>query len=104
MKEITLNKQPKDHDLSCGDLMTMAERELAAFFSAVTELFGSEQAKISADDWLHELMATNHLPASTRQWRRFTQNVAVRLANRVNAPSITTSSRLTASGKLAYAG
>jgi hypothetical protein len=30
-------------------LMTMAERELGAFISAVTELFGSEQVSLAAE-------------------------------------------------------
>jgi hypothetical protein len=64
---------------------TMAERELSAFFRAVTELFGSEQAKASAEDWLHELTDSNDLPASVRQWRTFTIAAAARLASRVNA-------------------
>ena len=37
-------------------LMTMAERELGAFISAVTELFGSEQVSLAAEDWLDELL------------------------------------------------
>src|SRR3981189_3024400 len=36
-------------------LMTMGERELGAFIRAVTELFGSEQARLAAEDWLDEL-------------------------------------------------
>jgi hypothetical protein len=35
--------------------MTMAERELGAFISVVTELFASEQARLAAEDWLDEL-------------------------------------------------
>jgi hypothetical protein len=77
----------------------MAERELASFSGAVTELFGSEQAKLSAEDWLHDLWAihdlqnddwqTNDLqiddpPASTRQLRHLTVKAAARLASRVN--------------------
>lgn len=62
----------------------MAERELAAFFTAVTELFGSEQAEASVEDWLRELIASNHLPASTREWRTLTVSAAARLARRVN--------------------
>ena len=46
----------------CTDLMTTAERELSAFFNAVTELFGSEQAQLSAEDWLHELIEIDDLP------------------------------------------
>jgi len=41
--------------------MTKAEQELGALFSAVKELFGSAQAKLSAEDWLHELTAMNRL-------------------------------------------
>jgi len=46
----------------------MAEHELSAFFGAVTELFGSEQAALSAEDWLHALINIDGLPASTREW------------------------------------
>jgi hypothetical protein len=31
---------------------TIAERELFAFIGAVTQLFGPEEAKLSAEDWL----------------------------------------------------
>jgi alkylhydroperoxidase/carboxymuconolactone decarboxylase family protein YurZ len=74
-----------NHNPIRGDAMTMATRELSAFFSAVTELFGSEQAEASAEDWLHELTASNDLPASTREWRTLTLTAAARLARRVNA-------------------
>jgi hypothetical protein len=87
--------------------MAMAERELAAFFNAVTELFGSEQALLSAEDGLQEAMAIdmknlrnndrenndrqnndlqqNDLQASTRQWRLLTVKASARLARRVDA-------------------
>jgi len=65
----------------------MAERELSAFFKAVTQLFGSEQAELSADDWLHELIEIDGLPASAREWRLITPKVLTRLASRVNASS-----------------
>ncbi len=81
-----------NYDPACGDLMSMAEQELAALFSAVTELFGSEQAEVSAKDWLHELMASRDLPASTRQWRQLTVTVLARLAGRVNRASLPTAS------------
>jgi hypothetical protein len=38
---------PNSDSLTFAELMTMAERELGAFISAVTELFGSEQAKLA---------------------------------------------------------
>jgi len=72
--------------LACADLMTKAEQELGAFFSAVKELFGSAQAELSAEDWLHKLTAMRRLPASTREWRLLTVKVSARLASRVNAP------------------
>jgi|SRR5580704_518073 hypothetical protein len=71
----------------CADLMTMAERELSAFFNAVTQLFGSEQADISAEDWLHELIEIDGLPASAREWRLITAKASTRLPNGVNASS-----------------
>ena len=39
----------------CTDQVQSAERELAAFIGAVTELFGAEQARLSAQYWLGEL-------------------------------------------------
>ena len=78
----------------CADLMTMAERELSSFFNAVTQLFGSEQAERSAEDWLQELEAITNLPASTREWRLITAKVTTRLARRVNASSLATESQV----------
>jgi hypothetical protein len=69
-------------------LMTMAERELGAFISAVTELFGSEKARLAAEDWLDELVLVETLPGLTsRDWRLITIAASARLANRVNASS-----------------
>lgn len=65
------------------DATTMAERELSAFFNAVTELYGPEQAEASAEDWLCELMASNDLPSSTREWRTLTIAAAAQLASRL---------------------
>jgi hypothetical protein len=97
MNQLALNSVTKDYDPACGDLLAMAERELTAFCGAVTALFGSEQAEISAEDWLQELMAinindlrnndlqNNGLHTSTRQWRLLTVKASARLASRVNA-------------------
>jgi hypothetical protein len=71
----------------CADLMRMAERELSAFFNAVTQLFGSEQADLSAEDWLHELIEIDGLPTSAREWRLITAKVLTRLPGGVNASS-----------------
>ena len=91
MNQRTLN-QSTNYDPSCGDLMKMAERELAAFFGAVTELFGPEQGEVSAKDWLHELTVSRHLPESIREWRQLTVKVLARLARRVNPASLSTAS------------
>ena len=77
-------KPSTDFSPACTEFMTMAERELSAFFGAVTELFGSEQAALSAEDWLHELINIDGLPASTREWRLITAKASTRLASRVN--------------------
>ena len=71
-------------------LMTMAERELGAFIRAVTELFGSEQARLAAEDWLDELVLMETLPGLTsRDWRSITIAASARLANRVRTSDTT---------------
>jgi hypothetical protein len=85
---IPINRQPRNPD--CVDSMSLAERELTAFFGAVKELFGSELAELSAKEWLRELEATDELPASTPEWRTLTAKASLWLANRVNALSLTT--------------
>ena len=85
MGQYDVCERPKNRNPVCSDLMTMAEQELAAFFSAVTELFGSEQARLSAEDWLDALVAMKGLPATIREWRELTVNVSARLASGMNA-------------------
>ncbi|HLX86673.1 MAG TPA: hypothetical protein VKR59_22435 [Terriglobales bacterium] len=81
------DKTPKNYDPACGDRMTMAERELAAFVSAATESFGPRIAHLCAEDWLRELMAREDLPTSVGQWRQVTVKALARLASRVTPPS-----------------
>jgi hypothetical protein len=88
MNQFAIPRQPRN--LDCADSMTIAERELAAFFGAVRELFGSELAELSAKEWLRELEATDDLPASNPEWRTLTAKTSLWLANRVNALSLTT--------------
>jgi hypothetical protein len=90
MNPLALYKSVKNSNPGCADVITMAERELSAYFNAVTDLFGSEQAKISAEDWLRELSETDGLPTSSREWRLITAKVSTRLASRVNASSLST--------------
>jgi hypothetical protein len=75
----------------CPDLLKMAERELSAFFNAISGLFGSEQAELSAEDWLQELMEIDALPTSAREWRLFTAKASTRLARRVGTSCIVSS-------------
>lgn len=67
-----------------ADQIDMAERELASFIGAVRELFGREQAQLSAEDWLDESALMDSPPRSTsRDWRAVTVAAAARLADRV---------------------
>lgn len=83
MNEIVLGEMPGNHDL-CVDVVRMAERELAAFFNAVKQLFGARQAELVANDWLEELETSNALPVAVLEWRLITINAARRLAARLN--------------------
>ena len=62
----------------------LAERELASFIGAVTELFGPEQARLSAGDWVEESELMDSPPRSTsRDWRAITVAASARLASRL---------------------
>ena len=89
MNQLAINQRPKNHTPDCADVATTAEQELTAFFRAVMHLFGPELAELSADDWLSELMTTEALPSSIRDWRGITLKASTRLAARVNALSLT---------------
>ncbi len=65
--------------------MHLEERELSAFIRAVTELFGPEQARLSAEDWLEEAELMDSPPRSTsRDWRAVTIAASAKLANRLS--------------------
>ena len=67
-------------------LAAMAERELAAFTGAVNDLFGSEQARQSAEDWLEQLALIDWPTGETiSDLRQITIAAAARLAGRINA-------------------
>ena len=64
----------------------LAESELSAFISAVTELLGPEQARASAGDWLEESELMDSPPRSTsRNWRSITIAASARLLSRIDA-------------------
>jgi hypothetical protein len=68
---MTQNASYSNSDYS--DRMHMAERELSAFIAAVAELFGSEQARLSAQDWLDESESMDsRLGSTSRDWRTVT--------------------------------
>ena len=76
----TLNDNDNDKDE-----MHMAERELFAFVGAVNELFGTEQAKLAAEDWLNESELMDSPPRSTsRDWRAISIAASAKLADRVS--------------------
>jgi hypothetical protein len=91
MNRLAGYKPSIDSNPRCADLMTMAERELSAFFNAVTQLFGAEQAERSAEEWLHELIESEGLPTSAREWRLITAKASTQLAGRVSASSLLSS-------------
>ena len=69
--------------LSDANLIILAERELAAFARAVSELFGPEQASLSTAEWIDELEFLNW-PArpGVSDFHRITIAASTRLAHR----------------------
>jgi hypothetical protein len=68
-----------------ADMMAIAERELGAFIGPVTELFGPEQERLAADDWINELELMDDLPGPTkRHWEAITVTALAQLARRLN--------------------
>jgi hypothetical protein len=79
-----MNKDESFDSLIYANQVHVAERELASFIGAVKELFGPEQASLSADDWLDESELVDCAPrATTRDWRAVTVAASARLASRV---------------------
>jgi hypothetical protein len=67
------------------ELMSSAERELGAFIKSVTELFGSGQARLAAEEWIDELNSMSLPELGPQAWRAVTIASSVRLASRLNA-------------------
>lgn len=62
----------------------MAEKELAAFVAAVSELFGSEQSLQAAEDWMEELELLDWPTGETiPDFRKVTIAAAARLSQRL---------------------
>jgi len=70
-------------DQDCASWNKSAERELGAFLAAVTELFGADQARQAAEDWLDGLDLQETFPVNLNL-RPITVAAAIRLAQRLN--------------------
>jgi hypothetical protein len=81
-----MNTEELFSDSVYSNEMHRAEGELSAFLRAVKELYGPEQAGLSAEDWLNEAELIDSPPRSTsRDWRAVTIAASARLANRLTA-------------------
>ena len=81
-----MNERDSFSDSIYEEQTHLAERELSSFVAAVTELYGPEQARLSAESWLDESKLMDSPPRSeARNWRAVTIAASARLANRVNA-------------------
>ena len=71
---------------TCAEQIQLAERQFASFIDAVKELFGPEQARLSADDWLEEVeLMEGPFRHTSRDCRAVTVAAAARLAGRLTA-------------------
>jgi hypothetical protein len=83
-----VNKQESFQSPACSELVKMTERELGAFISAVAELYGTEQAGLSAIDWLDQFESIKNLHGSaSHDWRLVTVRAAICLVNRLHVKS-----------------
>jgi hypothetical protein len=72
---------------SMAQHLASAERELSAFVTAVHQLFGPEQARYAADNWMEELEQTDWIgEAQGTDWRAVTIAAAARLVGRDKEP------------------
>jgi hypothetical protein len=84
LQRILADGRTIDENPNGNDLMTIAERQFVAFTRAVTDLFGPEYAKSSAEDWLNEVASMECLPGPTSpEWRLVTVAALARLAIRM---------------------
>ena len=80
-----MNERDTFSDLIYEQQTHLAERELASFIAAVTELYGPAQARFAAEDWVEEADFMDSPPRSEiRDWRSVTIAASARLASRVN--------------------
>jgi hypothetical protein len=78
----------------CAELASIAERELAAYFQAVTELYGDTYARLMAEEWIRHF-DVGHIPieSARRACRLVTLSAAASVVERgiqceVNKPEM----------------
>ena len=81
--DYSMNENESLSDSTCEEQMHLAERELSSFIAAVTKLYGPEQARLSAADWLEESeLMDSPSRSEARNWRAVTIAASARLAKR----------------------
>ena len=80
-RKISRNSETDRHIQLANDFIVLAEKELSAFIRAVQKLFGAEQARQSALDWIEELERMDWPSGdSIPDWRQATVVASARLA------------------------
>ncbi len=70
----------------CEELVSLGEREFAAFIRTVTELFGADRARIAAEDWLEAVTLLDcESPRPSHSWRLVTIAATTRFLDRLIA-------------------
>jgi len=87
MRDKTAAPSPDEQQVFCrpdAELQEAAQRELAAFYAAVTEMYGPEEAMRAALGWIEKLERADQ-PVGGRppDWREMTIAAAGGLASRV---------------------
>jgi len=79
-----VNTEESFDNSTYADQMRAEESELSAFVNSVKEMFGSDQARLAAEDWLDESELMDSPPrATSRDWRAVTIAASARLAERL---------------------
>jgi len=82
---VRANKRESFSDSIYEERIHLAERELSSFVAAVRKLYGLQQARLSALDWLNELESIDSSSMCTEEkWRTVTIAASARLADRMN--------------------
>jgi len=86
VREYGMNDRESFSNSTYEEQTHLAERELSSFVAAVTKLFGPDEARVAAEDWLDESDLMDSPPRSeARDWRSVTIAASARLADRVDA-------------------